>query len=321
MKHICIVGAGRHAQANIYPSLAQFDDVVIDAVCTRHMENSQKTLIRMGSSGRAYEDLDKMLRQETAAHVLVITQADAAVDIVTRCLDQGKHVFCEKPLGMNAAEAQKVLNAAQAHHGDYMVGFMKNYAPVYMKMKELVQNHFLGKACSFQGTMNVDASAFCRTDRDYFYFVGIHYLALTVNLFGMPKSVQAAGGRIGRGSSYHLLLAYENGMTGSLTLENQPAWTREEESLSITFEDGSAESRNLQELHIHQADPEGSDYKQLKECDSVYTVTENPASGYRRDLYLRGFAGELRAYLNGEIPDLQENVKIEELCDTVLKQL
>lgn len=49
---LCFVGAGFHASTNIYPAAVEAG-AYIQAVATRHLEHSQATLLRFGSSGQA----------------------------------------------------------------------------------------------------------------------------------------------------------------------------------------------------------------------------------------------------------------------------
>ena len=84
--HVCVIGAGKHARANIYPTLALIPEVTIDAVCTRHLENAERMLQRIGSSGRAYDDVNAMLVRESCEKVLIIMQAEDAYDAAFRCV-------------------------------------------------------------------------------------------------------------------------------------------------------------------------------------------------------------------------------------------
>ena len=317
--HVCIIGAGRHARANIYPSLALIPGVIVDAVCTRHLENAAQTLRQIGSGGHAYDDIDRMLAEEPCRNVLIIMQAEDACQAVMKCVRAGKRVFCEKPLGMNCEQAESIRRVASVTGSDVMVGFMKEYAPVYCMIREDIRKETYGKPLSYRGTFNVYASAFCASDREFFYYVAIHYIALVRSLFGSTEIIHAAASNIGVGNSYDVLLRHETGVIGALHFENRSAWTREFEELSVTFENGFMNTSDLRTLRIHRS----GDKKigMLSEREEVLYPTEDPGSGMSRDLILRGFYGELEFFLKGESPELIENTEVNRILDDILRRL
>jgi predicted dehydrogenase len=52
---------------------------------------------------------------DVADLVTVVTPPSTHLEIATAALDAGKHVVCEKPTALNAADAQKLLDASRAH--------------------------------------------------------------------------------------------------------------------------------------------------------------------------------------------------------------
>jgi predicted dehydrogenase len=62
----------------------------------------------------------------------------------------GKHVMCEKPLGVNAAEAQKLAEAAQATSLVHMTAFTYRFAPSMQFLKKLISEGELGDIRHFR---------------------------------------------------------------------------------------------------------------------------------------------------------------------------
>ena len=69
------------------------------------------------------------------------------METVLPCLEAGKHVFTEKPLGMSAAEAEQFATAAADNNCLTMVGFNRRFAYVIDRCKEL--NSFIGQYSVF----------------------------------------------------------------------------------------------------------------------------------------------------------------------------
>jgi predicted dehydrogenase len=68
-----------------------------------------------------------------------------------RALEVGKHVLCEKPLGMSVADAEKLAIAAASHPGlKVMEAFMYRHHPQWKRAKELVDASSIGELRSVQ---------------------------------------------------------------------------------------------------------------------------------------------------------------------------
>jgi predicted dehydrogenase len=63
--------------------------------------------------GRAYESLDAVLADDRVDLVVNLTIHHAHPEVITKCLNAGKHVHSEKPLAMTYAEASKLVDLAE----------------------------------------------------------------------------------------------------------------------------------------------------------------------------------------------------------------
>ncbi len=70
--------------------------------------------------------------------VLVCTPNKTHVEIASDAVKHEKHVFCEKPFAIGIEDAKKLLEIAQSGTGVFQVGHNRRYAPVYVKLKELL---------------------------------------------------------------------------------------------------------------------------------------------------------------------------------------
>lgn len=80
----------------------------------------------------------------------------------------------DKPLGWNTSEAAHIADTAEAAGVVLMVGFMKRYSPVYMKLKEWITEEMLGAARSFEARFTVDSTPFCKNDEEFMKLAAIH---------------------------------------------------------------------------------------------------------------------------------------------------
>lgn len=324
---LCFIGAGFHAATNIYPAAVEAQ-AHIQAIATRSLERSAAALQRFGSSGRPYDNYAAMLQDEDCDGVVVVAQPGDQPSIVLDCIRAGKNVYVDKPLGWNAAEAREMAEAAENAGVVLMVGFMKRYAPVYMKLKALIEDAGLGAARSFQAKFAVDSTPFCKDEEQFIKLAAIHMVDLIRYLFGEAVQVTGMSGSSGEYISQSLSLKFASGVVGSLYFSGMSAWSRESESVLVTFDQGFALADELNTLTIHRSFPGGSlPWKSLEEQDTVLTPSASAMSGGLRDLYLRGFVGEMEHFMDccrkGQAPlsSGRDNVQTMELCGRILSAL
>jgi len=126
-----MIGLGGIARRAYLPVLARRPDIELH-LCTR----SRETLDAIGDSYRIASrqtDLDALIGTGLdAAFVHAATYAH--LGIVERLLDAGVHVYVDKPLADNAADAARLVAKAREVARSLFVGFNRRYAPVYRRL-------------------------------------------------------------------------------------------------------------------------------------------------------------------------------------------
>jgi predicted dehydrogenase len=84
--------------------------------------------------------------------VMVTTRHNSHASIVVQALDNGKHVFVEKPLALNLAELDQIIESTEKSKKTVTVGFNRRFAPLAVKMKTLLGNS--GSPMNIVATMN-----------------------------------------------------------------------------------------------------------------------------------------------------------------------
>ncbi|QQZ59142.1 Gfo/Idh/MocA family oxidoreductase [Paenibacillus sonchi] len=324
---LSFIGAGFHASMNIYPSAIQAGAEIV-AVATRNLERSRAALQRFGSSGIPYSDYRKMLQDTECDGVVVVAQPQDQTALVLDCIHAGKNVYVDKPLGWNGPEALQVADAAEQAGVVLMVGFMKRYAPVYLKLKELIAGGTLGTARSFQALFAVDSTPFCKDEEQFLKLAAIHIVDLLRFLFGEAVQISGFTNNDNERIAQSISLKFANGVVGSVYFAGMSAWSRESESLTVTFDHGFVCADEVVKLSVHHSlAGSGLPWQSLAEQDVVFTPSASAMSGGYRDLYLRGFVGEMAHFMKccreGMTPvsSGRDNVRTMELCDAILSAL
>jgi predicted dehydrogenase len=90
------------------------------------------------------DDLELVLADPAVSAVLIATPAPTHAPLARRALAAGKHVFVEKPLTENTADAVELAGTADAQKLVLMVGHIFEYAPAVRMIKQLIGEGEIG---------------------------------------------------------------------------------------------------------------------------------------------------------------------------------
>ena len=135
---VAFIGAGQFAKLFHYSTLSTMEDVEIVAVADLNEELLNETADRYGVRGR-YTDYDRMFGEEEIDAVYAIMKPHYLVPIAMDVIKAGKHLFCEKPLGVNTGETKQLAEAAQKAGIKSAVGVNRRHSRILRKAKELVE--------------------------------------------------------------------------------------------------------------------------------------------------------------------------------------
>ncbi len=178
------------------------------------------------------DDLERLLGDETLAAVVVATSVPTHYALGKRVLDAGKHAFIEKPIALKAADAQDLLDRAEANDVKLMVGHLLEYHPAVAKMKELIDSGELGKVFyAYANRLNLGK---VRTDENALWSLGPHDVSVLNYLTGdEPEEVSARGECYLQDDVEDVVfgyIRYKSGMVGHLHV----SWLDPHKSRKIT---------------------------------------------------------------------------------------
>lgn len=96
-------------------------------------------------------DYEALLASPNIDVVHITSPNQAHVEQSLAALAAGKHVLCEKPLGMTSAETARVVAAARRSRRVFAVNYMCRFFPAVLQMRALVQRGDLGRIIHVQG--------------------------------------------------------------------------------------------------------------------------------------------------------------------------
>ncbi len=137
-----VVGAG--IGAGYIAGFQKQPDVVVGALCARTRGRMEPIAARYHIP-HLYTDYDEMLAREPLDIVVVATPNHLHHPMTLAALDAGKHVLCDKPLALNAAQAEEMLARATARGRKHFVPFIFRFLPAAMYIREIIGTGFLGR--------------------------------------------------------------------------------------------------------------------------------------------------------------------------------
>ena len=93
---------------------------------------------------KAYVGYDKLLEDPEVAAVYIPLPNNLHKEWVIKALNAGKHVLCEKPLGLNLKEVQEMFEAAEKNHVILMEAYAYLHTPYIASLKEDVTGGRIG---------------------------------------------------------------------------------------------------------------------------------------------------------------------------------
>ena len=164
--------------------------------------------------------LDEMLADPDLDAVAVATSVPTHRAIAMRALEAGKHVFVEKPLATNVADARLLKDEAERRDRVLFVGHLLVHHPGVAKLKDLCDSGGLGDI-RYVYTNRVNLGK-VRQDENALWSLGAHDVAVLLHLLDeMPESVSAQGQcfiRPGVEDVVFALLRYRSGVIAHLQL-------------------------------------------------------------------------------------------------------
>ncbi len=130
--HVAIIGCGGIGKAHAL-AWKQVQGAALTHVADRDRQRAEAVAAETGAA--VLTDLSDL--PDDVSVVSVTTDPASHGPLAEQCLRQGRHVFCEKPLGMTAAEGQRLLDAAREAGRALSVGFKMRYEPIFARAREL----------------------------------------------------------------------------------------------------------------------------------------------------------------------------------------
>lgn len=141
-----IIGCGGIAESKEMPAIKETGLVEMVAFCDIKAERAERAAQNFGTKdAKTYTDYRALLEEKDLDIVYVCTPNRFHSEMTVAALNAGKHVMCEKPMAINTAEAQKMVEAAKANDKVLTIAYQNRFRPDALYLKEECQKGVLGE--------------------------------------------------------------------------------------------------------------------------------------------------------------------------------
>ena len=222
-----LFGTGFWAAETHGAGLSRNDQVELVGVWGRDAGKADALAARYGARG--YGDIDALLAEVDA--VAIALPPDVQAGIAARAAEAGRHLMLDKPLAFTVADADRVVDAAEAHGLSSRVFFTARFAPETERwLLQLADDgDWDGGEVTMFGNIFTEGNPYAgstwRRTRGALWDIGPHALSQLIAVLGPVGRVVAGAGR---GDNVHLVMTHVSGAssTANVSLTAPPAAVR-----------------------------------------------------------------------------------------------
>jgi len=162
---IGLIGAGFMAKAHsmAYASMPMFfwpapGIPVRQKICDISMEMAKNAAEQLGYLEHT-DNWKNVVNDPNIDIVDICTPNNVHAEIAIAAAENGKHIFCEKPIAMTSLEAKLMLEAAEQHKVKHMLAFNYRRTPAVALARQIIEKGEIGQILNFRGTYLQDWSA------------------------------------------------------------------------------------------------------------------------------------------------------------------
>jgi len=153
-----LIGCGRIAQLVHLNILTRLPDIELVALAEPDVQRRQEAM-RRAPGAVALADYRELLTMPDVEAVVICLPHALHAEAAVAALEQGKHVYLEKPLATNLGEARQVLAAWQRASAIGMIGFNYRFNALYQAVRRHILSGRLGELVAVRSVFSSAAQA------------------------------------------------------------------------------------------------------------------------------------------------------------------
>jgi len=153
-----VLGVAKIATEKVIPAMQRGERSTVTAIASRDLAKARAAAARLDIA-KAYGSYEELLADPDVDAIYNPLPNHLHVPWTIKAAEHGKHVLCEKPIGLSAAEARDLLAVRDRTGVRIQEAFMVRTHPQWLKVKDLIADGRIGEVRAVLG-------AFSYTNRD-----------------------------------------------------------------------------------------------------------------------------------------------------------
>ena len=140
-----ILSTAKIGLKKVIPAMQKSKFCEITAIASRNLERANEESLKLRIP-KAYGSYDKLFEDSEIDAIYIPLPNHLHVKWSIKSLEAGKHVLCEKPMGLSTIEIEKLIKSSQKYPKlKIMEGFMYRHHPQWEMTKKLVDEGKIGE--------------------------------------------------------------------------------------------------------------------------------------------------------------------------------
>lgn len=192
-----ILGLGSIAH-HFVKDLLLVEDAELFAVASRSTEKAIK-FSKQYQSKYYFDTYEALYTCKEIDVIYIATPHSFHAKIAIEAMNHGKHILCEKPMGVNRLEVEKMIYSAKENNVFLMEALWSRFNPTIQKVKQLIDNDVIGEIkylhadFAFSALHRDESNRLLNPDLagGSLLDIGIYPIFLSYLLLGKPQDIQA----------------------------------------------------------------------------------------------------------------------------------
>jgi virulence factor len=299
MLKLGVVGLGDIAQKAYLPLYAEQE--MIEFHLFTRTEKKRQDISRKYRFNHIHSSLDSLIEAGVEG-AFVHSATDSHYSIVKRLLEQGIHVFVDKPITYEYESAKELAELAESKQLILMTGFNRRYAPSYQSVKDLKQPNMI--------IMQKNRKNLPVNPRTYIFDDFIHVVDTIRYLFPYEIDEITVNGKLEDKLLYHVVIQLISKNGTALGIMNRDSGTTEEK-LEVMNTHEKRVVYDVSDLHIHLDKNE----TRVKSSDWEPTLRKRGFDQMVTD-FIKAVRGQSKPLIS-----IQDSLATHEMCEKIVVSL
>lgn len=151
-----ILGNAKIARTQLIPAIQESSHAVVQAIGSRSLERAQ-ALAGEAAIPESYGSYEEVLASPNVDAVYIPLPNHLHVPWSIHALHHGKHVLCEKPIGLSSQETKELIKVTREYPNQVvMEAFMYRFHPRWQRTREIIRKRVMGDLKSIHSHFSYD---------------------------------------------------------------------------------------------------------------------------------------------------------------------